>query len=110
MSKQLEWTIKGFIIGAIIDYALRVVFRLIFGVLCVSIRFWYIVFPLIAYLYIYNAVTYWLNREAERDSIYASFQRDRVSLTSPRAVMTSGGIRSVEFNMVNGANARIYKV
>jgi hypothetical protein len=39
MSKRIEWTIKGFIIGALVDYALRVVFRLIFGVLRVSIRF-----------------------------------------------------------------------
>jgi hypothetical protein len=110
MSKQLEWTIKGFIIGALIDYALRVVFRLIFGILRVSIRLWYIVFPLIAYLYIYNAVTYWSNNEAERDAIYASFQKDRVALINPRAVMTSGGIRFIEFDVVNGANARIYKV
>jgi hypothetical protein len=110
MSKQIEWTIKGFIIGALIDYALRVVFRLIFGILRVSIRLWYIVFPLIAYLYIYNAVTYWSNNEAERDAIYASFQKDRVALINPRAVMTSGGIRFIEFDVVNGANARIYKV
>jgi hypothetical protein len=110
MSKQLEWTIKGFIIGALIDYALRVVFRLIFGILRVSIRLWYIVFPLIAYLYIYNAVTYWWNNEAERDAIYASFQKDRVLLSNPRGVMTTGGIRFIEFDVVNGANARIYKV
>jgi hypothetical protein len=110
MSKQLEWTIKGFIIGALIDFALRVVFRLIFSVLRISIRFWYIVFPLIAYFYIYNAVTYWWNNEAERDAILASFQKDRVSLINPRAVMTAGGIRFIELDVVNGANARIYKV
>ena len=73
MSKQLEWTIKGFIIGALIDYALQVIFRLIFGVLSVSIRFWYIVFPLAAFFYAHNAVTYWWNNEAERDAIYDSF-------------------------------------
>jgi hypothetical protein len=106
MSKQLEWTIKGFIIGALIDCALRVIFRLIFGIL----RFWYIVFPLIAYLYVYHAVSYWWNGEAERDATLASFQRDRVSLINPRAVMTTGGIRFIEFDVVNGANARIYKV
>jgi hypothetical protein len=110
MSKQLEWTIKGFIIGALIDYALRLVFRLIFGVLRVSITFCYIVFPLIAYFYLYNAVTHWWNNEAERDAIYASFQKDRVSLANPRAVMTTGGIRFIEFTIVNHANARIYRV
>jgi hypothetical protein len=110
MSKQVDYTIKGFIIGALIDYALQVVFRLIFGILRISIGFWYIVLPLAAFFYIHNAVTYWLNNEAERDAIYASFQKDRVSLTSPRAVMTTGGIRFIEFNIVNGANARIYKV
>ena len=71
MSKRLEYTIKGFIIGALIDYALQIIFRLIFGVLRFSIRFWYIVFPLIAYLYIYHEVSYWWNNEAERDAIYA---------------------------------------
>jgi hypothetical protein len=110
MSKRIEWTIKGFIIGARVDYALRVVFRLIFGVLRVSIRFWHIVFPLIAYFYLYNAVTYWWNNEAERDAIYASFQKDRVSLTNPRAVLTTGGIRFIEFTIVNHANARIDRV
>jgi hypothetical protein len=110
MSKQREWTIKGFIIGALIDYTLQVTFRLIFSVLRFSIRFWYIVFPLIAYLYVYHAVSYWWNGEAERDAILASFQRDRVYLINPRAVMTTGGIRFIEFDVVNGANARIYKV
>ena len=69
MSKQVEWTIKGFIIGALIDYALRFVFRLIFGVLRFSLRFWYIVFPLIAYLYAYHAISRWWKGEAERDAI-----------------------------------------
>jgi hypothetical protein len=110
MSKQVDWTIKGFIIGALIDYALHVIFRLIFGVLRISIRFWYIVFPLIAFFYIHNAVTYWWNNEAEGDAIYASFQKDRVSLINPRAVMTTGGIRFIEVDVVNGANARIYNV
>jgi hypothetical protein len=110
MSKQVEWTIKGFIIGALIDYALRVIFRLIFWVLRVSIRFWYVVFPLIAYFYVHNAITYWLNGEAERDALYASFQSDHISLINPRAIMTTGGIRFIEFDVVNGANARIYRV
>jgi hypothetical protein len=110
MSKQLEWTIKGFIIGALIDYALRVIFRLIFGLLRVSIQFWYIVFPVIAYFYIYNVLAYRWGNEAERDAIYASFQKDRVSLINPRAVMTSGGIRFIEFTIANHANARIYRV
>jgi hypothetical protein len=110
MSKQLEWTIKGFIIGALIDYALRVILRLIFGLLRVSIQFWYIVFPVIAYFYIYNVLAYRWGNEAERDAIYASFQKDRVSLINPRAVMTSGGIRFIEFTIANHANARIYRV
>lgn len=110
MSKRLEYTVKGFIIGALIDYALQVIFRLIFGALRISIRFWYIVFPVIAYLYVYNAVSYWWNNEADRDAIYGSFQKERVSLVSPRAVMTAGGIRFIEFDVVNGANARIYRV
>jgi hypothetical protein len=110
MSKRLEYTVKGFIIGALIDYALQVIFRLIFGALRFSIRFWYIVFPLIAYFYVYNKVTYWWNNEAERDAILASFQKDRVSLISPHAIMTAGGIRFIEFDVVNGANARIYRV
>jgi hypothetical protein len=110
MSKQIEWTIKGFIIGALIDYALRVVFRLTFGLLRISLQFWYIVFPLIAFFYIYNAVSYWWNNEAERDAIYASFQKDRVALINPRAVVTSGGIRFIDFTIANHANARIYRV
>jgi hypothetical protein len=110
MSKQVEWTIKGFIIGALIDYALRSVFRLIFGVLRFSLRFWYIVFPLIAYLYVYHAISRWWNGEAERDAIYDSFQNDRVLLSNPRGVMTTGGIRFIEFDIVNAANARIFRV
>ncbi|MGF9758301.1 hypothetical protein AAII07_24170 [Microvirga sp. 0TCS3.31] len=110
MSKQVDWTIKGFIIGALIDYALRVVFRLIFGILRLSLRFWCVVFPLIGYLYVHHKIAYWWNNEAERDAIYASFQSDRISLINPRAIMTTGGIRFIEFDVVNGANARIYKV
>jgi hypothetical protein len=110
MSKQIEWTIKGFIIGALIDYALRVVFRLIFGILRLGIRFWYVVFPLIGYLYVHHKIAYWWNNEAERDAIYASFPSDRISLINPRAIMTSGGIRFIEFDVINDANARIYKV
>lgn len=108
MSKQIEWTIKGFIIGAFIDYALQLFFRLIFGILRTSI--WFIVFPLIAYLYIYHEVSYWWNNLAERDAIYDSFQKDRVSLINPHAVITAGGIRFIEFDVANGANARIYRV
>ncbi|MBO1909606.1 hypothetical protein J4G37_32930 [Microvirga sp. 3-52] len=110
MSKQLEWTIKGFIIGALIDFALRVVFRLIFGILRLSLRYWYVVFPLIGYFYTHHKIAYWWNNEAERDAIYASFQSDRISLINPRAIMTSGGIRFIEFDVINDANARIYKV
>jgi hypothetical protein len=110
MSKRLEYTVKGFIIGALIDYALQVIFRLIFSSLRFSIRFWYIVFPLIAYFYVYHRISYWWNNEAERDAILASFQKDRVSLISPRAIMTAGGIRFIEFDVVNLANARIYRV
>jgi hypothetical protein len=110
MSKQSEWTVKGFIIGAIIDYSLQVIFRLIFRILRISFRYWYIVFPLIAYFYIYHQISYWWNNLAERDAIYGSFQGDRVSLINPRAIMTAGGIRFIEFDVVNGANARIYRV
>ncbi|WP_147022983.1 hypothetical protein [Microvirga aerophila] len=110
MSKQSEWTIKGGIIGGLFGVGVHLVLRTIFWCLYVFLRFWYITLPLIAYFYIAHKVSYWWNNEAERDAIYASFQADRVTLSGIRPIMTTSGIRFIEFDINNNTNARVFQV
>jgi hypothetical protein len=108
MSKQVEWTIKGGIIGGLFGVGVHLLLRTVFWFLCIFIRFWYVTLPLAAYFYIANKISYWWNNEAERDAIYETFQKDRVTLSGIRPIMTTGGIRFIEFDINNNANARIY--
>jgi hypothetical protein len=110
MSKQFGWTIKGGIIGGLFGVSVHILFRMAFGILGVFLRYWYITLPLVAYFYIANKISYWWNNEAERDAIYETFQPDRVTLSGIRPIMTTGGIRFLEFDINNNANARVYRV
>jgi hypothetical protein len=110
MSKQVEWTIKGGIIGGLFGVGMHLLFRMLFGILGVFFAYWYITLPLVAYFYVANKISYWWNNEAERDAIYDSFQADRVTLSGARAIMTTGGIRFIEFDINNNANARVFQV
>jgi hypothetical protein len=106
----MEWTIKGGIIGGLFGVGVHLLLRTVFWFLGVFFRFWYVTLPLIAYFYIANKVSYWWNNEAERDAIYDSFQADRVTLSGIRPIMTTGGIRFIEFDINNNANARVFQV
>jgi hypothetical protein len=110
MSKQVEWTIKGGIVGGLFGVGVYVLLRTAFWFLYVFLRFWYVTLPLVAYFYGANKISYWWNNEAERDAIYDSFQPDRVTLSDIRPIMTTGGIRFIEFDINNNANARIFQV
>jgi hypothetical protein len=110
MSKQMEWTIKGGIIGGLFGVGLHLLFRMLFGILGIFFAYWYITFPLVAYFYIANKISYWWNNEAERDAIYETFQPDRLTLSGVRPIMTTGGICFIEFDINNNANARVYRV
>jgi hypothetical protein len=110
MSKQMEWTIKGGIIGGLFGVGVHLLLRTVFWFLGVFFRFWYVTLPLVGYFYVANKVSYWWNNEAERDAIYDSFQADRVTLSGIRPIMTTGGIRFLEFDINNNANARVYRV
>jgi hypothetical protein len=110
MSKQTEWTIKGGIIGGLLGLGVHLLLRTVLWFLYVFLRFWYVTLPLIAYFYVAHKISYWWNNEAERDAIYDSFQPDRVTLSGIRPIMTTGGIRFIEFDINNNANARIFQV
>jgi hypothetical protein len=111
MSKQVEWTIKGGIIGGLFGVGVHLLLRTIFRVLAVLLRYWYITIPLFAYFYVAHKVSYWWNNYAERDAIYDSFQKDRVLLSGIRPIkIDGGGFHEIEFDINNNANARIYQV
>jgi hypothetical protein len=106
----MEWTIKGGIIGGLFGVGVHILFRMVFGILGIFFAYWYITIPLVVYFYIANKISYWWNNEAERDAIYETFQPHRVTLSGIRPVMTTGGIRFIEFDINNNANARVYRV